>query len=342
MLTGLQVINEIEDRLGWPQSPTLEGSVKRDTRKILLVLNRVLKNMGALEQWPMLRQEGTIITEASLAEDVLLDMTNGSTTVTLSTHYTSAPLSGTFRFAAAHKVWAIQFGEAGTPIYRIAKVVSPTEIELNRVWIGTTVAPTAYTDDTISLKMAMDQYVLPEDFDRPTGEWEDFLSSYNVTPVGPELFSKTRRTQGSTLTCDYPQIYTVYGLDPSETYQVLHFNPWPSEQTMMEYSYQRTHPKIEQDTDKILFQQTHLGMIIESVLSVANRDYEDDQRAQSVLMEFMTQFNAVRSQNGVAADKKCLSPWTGYRGRSFMSSGAGSFRYDYGTYFDVAGNTGLK
>ena len=75
MLTGRQVINEIEDRLGYPQSATLEGTITVDTRRVLGLLNRVLKNMGAIEQWPMLRSEGTIITQAGVEEDMLLDLT---------------------------------------------------------------------------------------------------------------------------------------------------------------------------------------------------------------------------------------------------------------------------
>ena len=134
----------------------------------------------------------------------------------------------------------------------------------------------------------------------------------------------------------------MYGLDPSETYQVLHLHPWPEEQAMMQYEYQRAHPKIEQDTDKVLFQQTTLVVVIEAMLKFANRDYEDDQRWQAAMVEFMQQFNAIGAQNPVTASVKQLTPWMGYRARAPLTRmGGGTLRYDYGAYFDIAGNTGL-
>ncbi len=190
--------------------------------------------------------------------------------------------------------------------------------------------------------LAMDQYVLPEDFDRPTGEWEDFLSSYHIRGAGPEEFAKLRRSQGRTVTLDDPKVYTVYGLDPSESYQVLHLHPWPQEQTMLQYYYQRLHPTLEHDVDHVLFPQTQLGMIMEAVIYLANRDYEDDQRMQAALMEFMQQFKTAKGANMVVQDKKILTPWRGGRARSVRDiRGMGGARYDYGEFFDVAGNTKL-
>jgi len=346
MLTGLQIINELEDRLGYVQSGTLEGNINMDTRKVLGLLNRVLKNMGAVEQWPMLRSEGTIITQAGLQYDMLLERTNGSDTLTISQYDSSG-----FTFEVTHKMWAIQIGSAETPIYRIAEIVSPTVVKLNRVWIGTTVIPLDPTDPLnaddpsivgVGMTLAMDQYVLPEDFDRPTGDWEDFLSSYKIQGAGPEEFAKIRRGQGRTIVLDNPHHYTVYGLDPTESYQVLHLHPWPIEQTLLQYSYQRLHPTIEHDVDHVLFPQTNLGMIMEAVIYLANRDYEDDQRMQAALMEYMQQFKAIKGQNMVVQDKKVLTPWRGGRARSVRDTrGLGIARYDYGDYFDIAGNTKL-
>ena len=337
MLTGLQIVNELEDRLGYPQSATLEGRISPDTRKVLGLLNRVLKNMGAIEQWPMLRSEGTIITQAGVQNDMLVERTNGSDLLTISTYDTSG-----FTFEVSHKQWAIQLGVSETPIYRISEVISPRIVRLNRVWIGTTEIPADANDDTVGVTLAMDQYVLPEDFDRPTGEWEDFLSSYHIKGAGPEEFAKLRRSQGRTVTLDDPKVYTVYGLDPSESYQVLHLHPWPQEQTMLQYYYQRLHPTLEHDVDHVLFPQTQLGMIMEAVIYLANRDYEDDQRMQAALMEFMQQFKTAKGANMVVQDKKILTPWRGGRARSVRDiRGMGGARFDYGEFFDVAGNTKL-
>lgn len=337
MLTGLQIVNELEDRLGYPRSATLEGRISVDTRKVLGLLNRVLKNMGAIEQWPMLRSEGTIITQAGLEYEMLLERTNGSATITISAYDTSG-----FTFDVSHKQWAIQIGTTDTPIYRISEVNSPTSVTLNRVWIGTTEIPADANDDLVAVKLAMDQYVLPEDFDRPTGKWEDFLSTYDISPLGPEEFAQKRRADGRVITLDNPKYYTVYGLDPTESYQVLHLHPWPTSQTLLQYPYQRLHPTLEHDVDHVLFPQTQLGMLMEAVIYLANRDYEDDQRMQAALMEFMQQFKAVKGANMVVQDKKAFSPWCGYRAKSVRTSrGVGGLRYDYGEFFDVAGNTEL-
>lgn len=336
MITGLQLLNEIEERLGYRQSSTIEGEVSSGTRKLVRLFNRILKTMSLLEQWPMLRQEGTLITEAAVQESLLLDMTNGSTVVDISAFDASG-----FTFEQKHAYWAVQFGTSSTPIYRVAKVVSPTRIELNRVWIGSTVTVASVDDDTTTMVLAMDQYALPEDFDRPDGEWEDFLSDYAVVPLSADKFKTERRKQGAVIVTDKPRVFTVYGLDPSETYQVIHFNPWPVEQTMLQYSYLRVHPAIEQDTDKVLFPPAQHSMLIEAVLTFANRDYEDDQRSQAAMLEFMMQFRSVGAQNSVVSNEKNLSPWTGYRARAPLSRAGGGVRYDYGTHFDVAGNIKL-
>lgn len=335
MLTGLQVINEVEDRLGWKQSSTLEGSVPKETRKLTRLLNRVLKTLCIIEQWPMLRTEGTLITEAAIEQSLLLNLTNGSVSVSISAFDSSG-----FTFEESHKQWAVQLGSDASPIYRIAKVVSPTSIELNRVWLGDTVTPASASDATTAVTMAMDQYVLPEDYDRPTGDWADFLSAYNVKPKDPEDFAKERRKEGRRIVTGSPALYTVYGLDPSETYQILHLHPWPDTQTYMEYTYQRVHPVIAQDTDRVLMTQTSMVIVVEAMITFANRDYEDDQRWQAAMMEFVSQFKAVGAQHPVTAHTKQLTPWSN-RARAPLCRVGGGLRVDYGDHFDIAGNTDL-
>lgn len=335
MRTGLQVINEIEDRLGRRQSETLEGSIEKDTRKLIRLLNRVLKNLVSAEQWPMLRTEGTIVTQAAVEGSMLVELTNGSNTVTISSFDSSG-----ITFAESQLVWAIQFGR-DTPIYRITKVVSPTEIELNRPWIGDTVTPASADDDTIAVAIAMDRYALPEDFDRPTGKWRDFLSSYEILPAGQEEFAETRRKRGRNIVPSSPSRYTVYGLDPSDTYQLLHLDPFPEEQTLLEFNYQRVHPDVVNDVDLVLFPQSQLSVVIEAILYLANRDYEDDQRLTVALQEYLQQFNAAKSQQRVTDDAKHITPWMGNRARSVRTR-RGGVRWDYGDYFDRAGSVGLE
>lgn len=334
MRTGLQVIQEIQDRLGDRQAETIEGDVDKKVRKLVRLLNRVLKNMVSAEQWPMLRTEGTIVTQASIEEDMLVELTNGSNVVNISSFDSSG-----VTFETSYLQWGIQFGR-DTPVYRITKVVSPTRIELNRAWLGDTSVPTSADDDTTAVVLAMDRYALPEDFDRPTGTWQDFLSAYNVKPLGPEAFAEERRKRGRNIITDSPKYYTIYGLDPSNTYQVLHLEPWPDDQTMMEYNYQREHPDVEFDTDLVLFPHSQLSIIIEACIYLANRDYKDDQRLGAALTEYLQQFNAAKSQQRVTTDDKQFTPWMRSRARSVRQSRAG-VRIDYGDYFDIAGNTGL-
>lgn len=335
MRTGLQLINEVEDRLGKRQSETLEGTVSKETRKLVRLLNRVLKNLVSAEQWPMLRTDGTIITQPAVQGDMLVELTNGSNTVTVSAFDSSG-----ITFAESNKNWAIQFGR-NTPIFRITQVVSPTQIETNRPWVGDTVTPASADDDTIAVIMAMDRYVMPEDFDRPTGKWRDFLSSYNIFPAGAEEFAEIRRKRGRNIEVGSPTSYTIYGLDPSNTYQMLHLDPWPEEQTILEFNYQRTHPDVEVDTDLVLFPHSQLSIIIEAMLYLANRDYEDDQRLSVALQEYLQQFHAAKSQQRVTDDAKQFTPWMGHRARSVRQRHGGS-RIDYGDHFDIAGLVDLE
>lgn len=336
MITGLGLLNEIEDRLGWRQTETIERDLEKRTRKLLRMLNRVLKTVPAADNWPLLRTTGTLLTQAPTDQSILVDLTNGSTTVTVSSYEAAraaAAGESLFEFETKHKEWAIQFG-TNSPIYRIEKVVLPNEITLNRAWVGTSAAPTSASDDTTQMVLAMDRYTLPEDFDRPSGSWKDFLSTYNVQPVGAEKFAEKRRSRGSNIRYGDPDIYTVYGLDPSSTYQVIHFDPWPDQTTMMEYNYQRTHPEIEVDADRILFPASNIALVIEAVLYLAKRDYEDDVSMQEVLAEFVRQFNTIQGQSKVTDDRKLITPGMRQRGYSLRQRRGRGVRYDYGDHFD--------
>ena len=335
MKTGLQLINEIEDRLGKRQTETLEATtLKDDTRKLLRLLNRVLANLVNMDAWPMLREEGSLITEAPIDQGTLVDLTNGSVTVTISSFEAARAAAASetpVAFLEKHKEWAIQFG-TNTPIYRIDKIVSPSEIELNRAWIGDDTAPTSADDSTTSLVMAMDRYALPKDFDSPVGKWKDFLSAYKVYPRDPIGFREKRHVAGNTIDYDDPKYFTVHGLDPTQAYQVIHFHPWPKQQTMMNYYYNRVHPDVEVDKDLILFPPGNLSVIIEAVIYFSDRDYEDDPRFQSALQEFITQFNQSKGRAKMTDPIKRMAPAVYGRARPVQQ--LGGVRIDYGDAFD--------
>jgi hypothetical protein len=333
METGLSLVQEIQDRLSWPVTDSIEGSDGKDpeVRKILLVLNRVLKNLGPMDDWPMLNTEGTLLTNAPVTgSDVRLDLTNGSKTVAISSFDVSDGGSQAAPFLLSHKIWAIQIG-SGTPVYRVASVDSPTQITLNKPWIGDSNTPTGADDDTLyDFTMAMDQYALPTDFDRPIDEWKDFLSAYGVKPLSPRMFRSKRLAEGFELSPGDPLWFTVYGLNEEGTYQLLHLHPFPQQQTMMEYSYVRDHPTIRNDKDLILFPASQHGMIVEAVVYLADRDFENDQTFAAALQEFMSQFSRSVGKKSLVSDTKQLTPKVS-RMRMAAQSGV---RMDWGDFWD--------
>jgi len=338
MDTGLEVINEIERRLGRQVSKTIEGpdGDRSETKQIVLLVNRVLKNLTMVEDWPMLNADGTLLTNAPITgTDVRLDLTNGSDVVSVSSHDVSG--SGSTQatpFVLAHLSWAVQIG-SGTPVYRIAEIVSPTQIKLNRAWIGDSNAPTGASTDTLySFTLAMDQYALPDDFERPLDDWTDFLSDYGVTALGPVDFKKQRRRMGASLDTGDPQFFTVFGTDPTNTFQLIHFHPFPDQQTMMGYSYTKVHPEIKTDRDLIMFPVAQITIVIEAVMYLANRDYEDDQRMGASLQEFMTQFNTRFAKKSIVSDTKAINPKVFYRARSLRTTAGRGVNIDYGDFFD--------
>ena len=311
METGLSLIQEIQDRIGWTVTGSIEGSYGKDpeVRKVLLILNRVLKNLGPMDDWPMLNTEGTLLTNAPVTgSDVRLDLTNGSKTVAISSFDVSDGGAQATPFLQAHKVWAIQIG-SGTPIYRVASIDSPTQITLNRPWIGDSNTPTGADSDTFyDFTMAMDQYALPTDFDRPIDQWKDFLAAYGLTPLSPRQFRALRLAEGFSLDTSDPDYFTVYGLNEDGTYQMLHLHPFPKQQTMMEYSYVRDHPTIKNDKDLVLFPVSQHGMIVEAVIHLSQRDYEDDQKFMAALQEFMRQFSSSVGKMSLVSDVKQIRP----------------------------------
>ena len=69
MITGLALINEVEDRLSWRQTDTLEGTLRPETRKLLRLLNRVLNSLQTFDDWPLLRESGDLQLIAYEKED---------------------------------------------------------------------------------------------------------------------------------------------------------------------------------------------------------------------------------------------------------------------------------
>lgn len=327
MITGLALINEVEDRLGWRQTETLEGTQRPETRKLVRLLNRVLASMQTLDDWPFLREDGTLQLAAAETGDAYFELSNASATVTLGASET------TLSFDDTYKNRAIQLGSHAT-IYRIKKVVSTTEIQLNRPYLGDDWTD---ADGTLAYKIVQDRYTLPENFDRPTGDWANFFGNPGLQAIGPEEMLSRRRERANTLLLGDPDFFTVYGLDDSETFQVCHFDPYPENTRILSFTYQKNHPEIETDEDRVLLPKSHESIAIECMLQLANRDYEDSQKTQLVLQDMIRTINQAQGSGNVSHDRMQLSP-NGKHRMAHHSRWRGGTRYDYGAAFDQIEN----
>lgn len=335
MITGLALINEVEDRLRWRQTGTLEGTQRPETRKLVRLLNRVLNSMQALDDWPLLRKTGDL---QLVAKETLTDngatLTNGDATATFSGVAVDPDEDTAVAFDDTYIGRVLQVAGEDT-LYQIKTVVSETEIELSRPWVGTSIAADVddATADDVTLTIAQDRYALPEDFDRPTGGWANFFGNPDISPIGPEEFLARRRARGNILLLGDPDVFTVYGLDDSETFQIIHFDPFPENKRILTFTYQRNHPAIETDEDRVLFPKTHEGVVVEAMLHLANRDYQDDSKTQLVLIDYLRSLNIAQSTGNVAQDRLRFTPSGQHRiAQRWKWGGIG--RIDWGSEFD--------
>lgn len=325
MITGIALINEVEDRMNWRQTKSLEGEERPETRKLLRLLNRILNSMQSLDEWPLLREDGDIqLVARESATESAATLTEGSATVTLAAA----------SFTDSYKTRVIKFGGEST-LYRIKRVVSETEIELNRPWVGDD-----YSAEELAYEIVQDRYALPGDFDRPTGGWENFFGTTSIVPIGPEQFLTKRRERGGSLIYSDPDVFTIYGLDESETFQILHFDPYPEENRILYFTYQKNHPVIETDENRVLFPRSHEGVVIEAMLHLANRDYNDDAKTQMILHDYIRSLNTAQGSGNVAQDKMSLSPSGAHRHAQWTKFRGGR-KIDWGSLFDRAGTTGF-
>jgi hypothetical protein len=332
MITGLALINEVEDRLNWRQTDTLEGTLRPETRKLLRLLNRVLASMQTLDDWHLLRADGDLQLVPADESTAYFEVTSGSATVELGAS------EATLAFTDSMKGRAITIGSHAT-IYRIKRVVNPQKLELNRPYLGDTL--TEVDDGLVAYQIVQDRYSLPADFDRPTGGWENFFGSSTIDAVGPERLLEVRRGRGGALITGDPDIFTVYGLDDSETFQTVHFDLYPKEARILNFTYQKDHPKIETDEDRVLFQRSHEAIIIEAMLQLANRDYEDSAKVEAVLRDFLRTLNQAQGAGNVAQDRMRLTPNGRHRQQQFLKWGRRG-RIDWGSTFDMVNKIGLR
>lgn len=332
MFLALELIQEIQDRIGYPQSETIEaGSLSSEERKILRLLNTVLKAWGGLKDWNLLRTDGDLV----LVADVTSDTTSGSEQyVTATQNSDTITVANMTAFDDTYLDRAIQI--SGTEyVYRIEEVPANNQLKLNRAWIDDSIT----VADERTFKIGADRYVLPENYDRATGDIRSFFAPYGIEAIGPEEFRDIRRREPG-IRPGEPRYFTIYGMNEAETQELIHFHPYPDAARLLEYQYQRNHPDIDSDNDKVLVPVRYKEALIEMVLQLAERDYEDDAKTQLILADMLRAFNQQNSAQEITEDRKVLRPRNHTRSAIRNAYARGGLEIDYGDYFDIAGHTG--
>lgn len=332
MFLALDLVNEIQDRIGYPQSETLENdTLSSEERKILRLLNTVLKAWGGLKDWPLLRTDADFV----LVGDVLSD-----TTTDFEQYVTATQNDATITVAFMTAFDDTYIGRAITVsgsqyVYRVVSVPSSNKLTLNRAWIDDSITAA----DECTFKIGADRYVLPTDYDRATGDLRSFFAPYGINAVGPEEFRDIRRRRPG-VQAGEPRYFTIYGMNEAETQELIHFHPFPDAARLLDYQYQRNHPDVNTDNDKVLVPLRYREALIEMVLQLAERDYEDDANTQVVLADMLRAFNQQGSAQEITEDRKIMRPRNRMRTKIRNAYQRGAMRIDYSDYFDQHGHTG--
>lgn len=334
MPLALDILNEVADRLGWQQIDSIEPSnLPKEARKLLRLLNRILNTLGGLDEWPMLRGDGTI----QLLARETSDLTAGSEQYVAATQNIAIVTLENTALNVSYVGRAIKFSNCDY-VFRITAVPSLTTVELNRAWFLEDITAA----DEVTFTIAADRYVLPEDFDRPIEEFSAFLSPYGIDPVDPAAFQERRRRYANGIETGQPQVYTIYGLNEAQTAQVIHFDPYPDAVQVLNFPYIQIHPQIDSDNDKILYPKRVIEVIIEMMLQLAYRDYEDDDRMQTTLVEMIQKYNQSVGKQSVTQRKRVMRPSGQTRREVYASYRAGvGGSIDWGDHFDRVGNVGF-
>jgi hypothetical protein len=281
----LDVLRDVCDHLGWEQIVSVENEddLTKDDRKLVRALNRVLRVMSSMNDWPGLRRQGEIVTDAEYTAG-LLRLTNASKVVTGQLDDDGNPAVWTQDMVGRA---IVVNGEQ--LIYRVADVVSATSLRLDREYQGDT---TDGTDDAPDMPyhIMQDRYDLPLDFDRAVDEkWTGYQGSADFTLVitDANTVRARRRGRAPASTVTQPDIVVLWKNDEQNEHRQVVLDPFPKEQVVIQFDYQAIHPKVEKDTQRILFAPRHEEMIQSGVEWLLLSGPEDDARAQLALGEFL-------------------------------------------------------
>jgi hypothetical protein len=328
MVLAIDFYNEILDRLGWPQLETIEDpNLTTRHRKLLRVGERAIKAMGNLNDWPMLRTAGSLVFVAAEQSD---------TTVVGSEQYVTATQNSD-TITVANKTFddtyigrAITF-HGSTYVYEIIGVPSANQLQLHRAYVQTSIT----TADKVTFVIAMDRYAMPADFDRLADKMSNVFNPITIEPLDPRAFSLKRRVEPGIALGD-PQVMTVYGLNTGETNQLGHFHPWPKEARLISFDYQRTHPTITSNNDKLLYPDAAVHVLLDAVLEIVNSDLEaDDSKMTRVLERRVREYNQQQTHAGPTAPRLELRAANQFRQDALRFRRYG-VRINWGDYWDRA------
>jgi hypothetical protein len=326
MINAKDFLNEVADRLGWPQIETLEKPQPRlQQRKLVRLLNRILKSVGGYNDWPFLRKEGSIVLVASVTTD------SDSSEFVTATQNSDVLTVANSTFDKTFIGRAIQVN-GDENVYRITAVPTVTQLTIDKPWVADSIT---VSDERIAF-IAVDEYALPTDFDRPINSFKNFFSPHTITAITPEDFEDIRRTVPD-ITLDDPTVFTISGLNSGETNQVVRFYPYPKDARLLRFPYQRTHPEINSDNDKILYPQVYIDTLMDIMIQMANRDYENSGKYQQVLNDMIRKHNLQQANPGETDSRMRLEPANSVRVDMWDAYGSFGTNIDYGDFFDRGG-----
>jgi hypothetical protein len=317
MRPALELLNDIAVQLGYRPLETIEGDLDGFDATLRRVFTLVIREIAAMDDWPLLRAEGEIITVAPY-EVGKVDLTNGSTTVTgVDDPDIAGTLAPTWTTAMEGRV--IRFGNEAL-LYRIETVTSATSLTINRAYQGDT------TTDPIAYEILQDRYDLPTNFDRPISkDWDNFFDTTNATlvAIAPNEFRRQRKMRG--VRQGEPEVFTIWGLDDAQEHLQVLFDPFPDEVRVLQFPYQKLHPEVEQDSDRVLFTPNKDNLLIDGTIYVMQRGPEDDIKAGAMVGDWLRVVNQKLSAQADIAQQ--LPRITVSNARKFREQA----RWKYGT-----------
>ncbi len=329
--TAIDIIRDVAQRLGWVIPSTVEGPLDADAQKLLNLLRQVLRQLAGANDWNFLRRDGEIALVAPYTTGVAYTA-QGSTVIAGLTDGTSAP------------VWtqdmvgrAIQVGGTNE-IYRIMQVPSAITLIINRPYIGvSSYDPVTLATTTFAYTIAQDRYELPTDFDRPIGDWNNFIIAPTIRPVDPNEFLRRRRLRSNLMLLDEPKLFTMYEFDDQGQHRMVALDPFPRAVRLITFQYQGIHPEITHDNDKLRFPLRYDSLIMEAMLYLGRRDYEDDQRMTMNLQDFLREKNESLVHEERTQQPMRITPSTSRRtseNAKWSRGAVGGLRINWGQRFD--------